>query len=73
MIQKQQAVEDRRPIETELRLLINEQKDLLNKLIKAYASYLRGLGDFDFARQQLLKQADKYALYLDERLLWVPS
>jgi potassium-dependent mechanosensitive channel len=59
--------------EAELRLLLNEQKDLLNKLAKLDASYLRSLGDYDFAKQQLLKQAAKYALYLDERLLWVPS
>jgi potassium efflux system protein len=65
--------EARNSTEIELRALLNEQKDLLNKLTKAYASYLRNLGDFDFAKQQLLKQADKYALYLDERLLWVPS
>ena len=60
-------------IESELHLLLNEQKDLLNKLTKIYASYLRSLGDYDFAKQQLIKQATKYALYLDERLLWVPS
>lgn len=65
--------ENRANIEAELRLLLNEQKDLLNKLIKAEGDYLRGLGDYDFAKQQRLKQAQKYALYLDERLLWVPS
>lgn len=63
----------RKQIETELCLLLNEQKDVLNKLSKADSNYLRNLGDYDFAKQQLLKQADKYALYLDERLLWVPS
>ena len=60
-------------IEAELRQLLVEQKELLNKLTKAYATYLRSLGDYDFAKQQLLKEAGKYALYLDERLLWVPS
>lgn len=65
--------EQRSHVETELRSLLSEQNDLLNKLTKAYSGYLRSLGDYDFAKQQLLKQADKYALYLDERLLWVPS
>ncbi len=60
-------------VEAELRQLLSEQKELLNKLSKADASYLRSLGDYDFAKQQILKQAGKYALYLDERLLWVPS
>lgn len=67
------TAEYRPRVETELHLLLNEQKELLNKLTKAYATYLRSLSDYDFAKQQLLKQADKYALYLDERLLWVPS
>jgi potassium-dependent mechanosensitive channel len=60
-------------LSAELRQLLTEQKELLNKLSKADAAYLRGLADYDFAKQQLIKQVDKYALYLDERLLWVPS
>lgn len=67
------GAEYRSQVETELRSLLTEQKELLNKLTKAYAGYLRSLGDYEFAKQQLLKQANKYALYLDERLLWVPS
>jgi potassium efflux system protein len=59
--------------QAELRVLLNNQKDLLNKLSVAYATYLRTLGDFDFARQQMGTQAGKFATYLDERLLWVPS
>jgi potassium efflux system protein len=31
------------------------------------------LGDLDFTRQQMLAEATKFAAYLDERLLWVPS
>ncbi|MCK9395262.1 MAG: mechanosensitive ion channel [Methylobacter sp.] len=66
-------VEQRMMIQAELRVLLNTQKDLLNKLDAAYTTYLRTLGDFDFARQQMITQADKFAIYLDERLLWVPS
>ncbi|MGR9035695.1 MAG: mechanosensitive ion channel domain-containing protein [Gammaproteobacteria bacterium] len=60
-------------IQAELRVLLNNQKDLLTKLSAAYSTYLRTLGDFDFARQQMIGQARKYAGYLDKRLLWVPS
>ncbi|WP_326498411.1 mechanosensitive ion channel domain-containing protein [Methylobacter sp. YRD-M1] len=60
-------------IQAELRVLLDSQKDLLNKLSVAYTTYLRTLGDLDFARQQMVKQADDFAVYLDERLLWVPS
>ena len=65
--------DQRMMIQAELRVLLNNQKDLLNKLAVAYATYLRTLGDFDFARQQMGAQAGKFATYLDERLLWVPS
>jgi potassium efflux system protein len=66
-------IEQRMMIQAELRVLLNNQKELLNKLSVAYTTYLRTLGDFDFARQQMSTQAGKFATYLDERLLWVPS
>ncbi|MFI3157398.1 MAG: mechanosensitive ion channel [Methylococcaceae bacterium] len=66
-------VDQRMMIQAELRVLLNNQKELLNKLLASYTTYLRTLGDFDFARQQMSTQAGKFAVYLDERLLWVPS
>ncbi|MDD5461351.1 MAG: mechanosensitive ion channel [Methylococcales bacterium] len=66
-------LDQRMRIQAELRMLLTSQKELLNKLSVAYSTYLRTLGDFDFARQQMLSQANKFAAYLDERLLWVPS
>ncbi len=65
--------EKRMMIQAELRVLLNSQKELLTKLAMAYTTYLRTLGDFDFARQQMLSQANKFATYLDENLLWVKS
>lgn len=65
--------DQRMMIQAELRVLLNSQKDLLNKLSVAYTAYLRTLGDVDFARQQLRTQANKFAVFLDQRLLWVPS
>jgi potassium efflux system protein len=65
--------EQRMMIQAELRVLLNNQKELLNKLALADATYLRTLGDLDFTRQQMLVQANKFAEYLDERLLWVQS
>lgn len=65
--------EQRMMIQAELRVLMNSQKDLLNKLYAADTTYLRTLGDFDFARQQMHTQANKFAVYLDQRLLWVRS
>jgi len=65
--------EQRMMIQAELRVLLNSQKELLNKLAIAYTTYLRTLGDFDFSRQQMITQANKFSTYLNENLLWVKS
>lgn len=65
--------DQRMMIQAELRMLLDSQKELLNKLSVAYTTYLRTLGDLDFAKRQMVKQAEDFADYLDERLLWVPS
>lgn len=65
--------EQKSAIRNELQVLLTDQKALLGNLNAAYAMYLRRLGDYDFARQQMLQQSVKYAEYLDERLFWVPS
>ncbi|PPD38718.1 MAG: mechanosensitive ion channel protein MscS [Methylobacter sp.] len=72
-VDRQMPEEQRMMIQAELRVLMTSQKELLNKLSVADDTYLRALGDFDFSRQQMLAQATKFAVYLDERLLWVPS
>ncbi|NOT11486.1 MAG: mechanosensitive ion channel [Methylococcaceae bacterium] len=67
------SVEQRMMVQAEVRILINNQKELLNKLSMAYTTYLRILGDFDFASQQLVNLKEKFTSYLDEKLLWVKS
>ncbi|MCQ8182373.1 mechanosensitive ion channel [Methylomonas sp. SURF-1] len=60
-------------IRTELRMLLNDRKDLVMRLAASYNDYGRLLGDVDFSLQQMLGVADKFSAYLDQRLLWVPS
>lgn len=72
-VAKDLSADEHMMIQAELRGLLATQAELLNKLSSTYGTYLRTLGDFDFAKQQMLTQADKFANYLDERLLWVPS
>lgn len=64
---------DRLQLRAELRMLLNDQKDLVVRLAAIYADYYRVLGDVDFNLQQLLTASDKFGAYLDQRLLWVPS
>ena len=66
-------VDERMMIQAEVRVLLNIQKELLNKLAVEYTAYLQTLGDLDFAQQQMMVQANKFAAYLDENLLWVKS
>ena len=66
-------VDQRMTIQAELGVLLNSQKELLNKLAITNITYLRILGDFDFSRQQMVSQTTKFATYLDENLLWVKS
>jgi len=65
--------EERMMVQAEVRVLLNNQKELLNKLRDMETNYLRTLADLDFSIQQTTAKANKFASYLDERLLWVPS
>ena len=60
-------------IRTELRMLLNDQKELVGRLSVVYSEYARVLGDVDFSLQQMLTSSEKFSAYLDQRLLWVPS
>jgi len=72
-VDKKLPKQERMRTQAELRVLLNYQVELLNKLSVAYNTYLRTLGDFDFVRQQRHSKIEKFAQYLDERLLWVRS
>lgn len=72
-VDKKLPKQERMRTQAELRVLLNYQVELLNKLSVAYNTYLRTLGDYDFVRQQRHSKIEKFALYLDERLLWVRS
>lgn len=65
--------EERRTIEDEMRALLKDQRGLLDRLSEAYGSYLRALGELDFAQRRRIDAAQGYATFLDERLLWIPS
>ncbi|WP_305908800.1 mechanosensitive ion channel domain-containing protein [Methylomarinum sp. Ch1-1] len=64
---------ERLKIRTELRLLLNDQKELVFRLSSVYSNYSRTLADVDFALHQLVRLGEKFSHYLDQRLLWVPS
>jgi Small-conductance mechanosensitive channel len=65
--------EQRAKIENELRKLLGDRQGILDRLADAYTSYLRALGEVDFAERRLIDSAQGYAAFLDERLVWIPS
>ncbi len=66
-------LEEQKVIRADLRGLVKDQRELLARLADAYTSYLRALGDLDVLQKQLLNQEQRFALFLDERLVWIPS
>jgi len=65
--------DERLKIQAELRMLLDSQRETLNRLAESYAAYLVLLGELDFTQQQLGLTTQKYAQFLDQRLLWIPS
>ncbi len=66
-------VSEKLKIRTELRMLLNNQNELVLKLSSVYSSYSRTLADVDFSLNQLVTLGEKFSHYLNQRLLWVPS
>ncbi|NIR31797.1 MAG: mechanosensitive ion channel [Gammaproteobacteria bacterium] len=60
-------------IAAEIAKLLRDRQGLLDKLGATYASYLQTLGDVEFEQGQLRDNAERFATFLDKRLLWIPS
>jgi len=60
-------------IESDVRSLLGNRRELLEQAAGTYTSYLRALGDLDIAQRRLLDAADEYEEFLDKNLLWIPS
>lgn len=60
-------------IRDKLETLANNRQELLVKAAATTQSYLRALGELDYAYHNLLDKVEAYNEYLGERLLWVRS
>ncbi len=67
------TAEERAEVTPELQTLVKQRRTLLEQVLQTAASYLRVLGDLDYASSRLIQAADEYDGFLDERLLWVRS
>ncbi len=56
-----------------MRDLLISQRDYLDSLITDYSRYFDLLVEVNTAQQQMVTQAEEYAEYVDERVLWIRS
>jgi potassium efflux system protein len=60
-------------MQKEVRQLLNDRRDLLEKLQAAYRRLFKGLQELEFTGQQTVSRAEAYAEFLDLHLLWMRS
>ncbi len=53
--------------------LLREQQDLVHQLARAYSGLVSQLAQIDATERQLVEASQRYALLLDENLLWIAS
>ena len=70
---KELSLEEGNAIHMELRKLAVKRKELLDKVMANEASYLRSLGELDFAQRRLIETVTVNGKFLEENLLWVRS
>ncbi len=58
---------------SQARLLLRDQRGLLDQADSTYSNYLQVLGNLDNAERRLLEAASEYKEFLDQNLLWIPS
>jgi potassium efflux system protein len=67
------SAEQREQIRNQALALLTDRQGLLERLDRSHFGALRALSDLDVTQQRVLSDAQTYAAYLDERLLWIPS
>ena len=73
LLQDQAPAAEGADLTAELRTLAEQRRDLLDQALRTDESYLRVLGELDYASSRLIEAAEDYDDFLDERLLWVRS
>lgn len=56
-----------------IRELLTQRRELLDQVIADHRTYLKRIGKTNQTTRNAIEVFSEYALYLDERLLWIPS
>lgn len=62
-----------RKLEESARVVVDRQREYLGTLIGKYNKYSDTLIELDITEQELIKQAQSYIRFIDERVLWIRS
>ncbi|MBN2376254.1 MAG: mechanosensitive ion channel [Sedimentisphaerales bacterium] len=65
--------DQRLELTTEVKILLETRRELLDALIREYDNYRRNLESLDFTERQLVAKVTEYANYIDENILWVKN
>jgi potassium efflux system protein len=60
-------------LRSDVRNLLTDRRQLLEKLQTSYNRYFKNLQNLEFAEQQLVAKAEEYADFLDTHLVWIRS
>ena len=60
-------------LRSDIRDLLTDRRQLLDKLQTGYNQYFKGLQNIEFTEQQLVARAEAYADFLDTHLVWIKS
>ena len=60
-------------LRSDVRNLLTDRRQLLEKLQTGYNQYFKGLQNIEFAEQRLIARAEEYADFLDTHLVWIRS
>jgi potassium efflux system protein len=60
-------------IRDEVRLLLQDRRDLLAQAERTYTAYLQALADLDALQRELVDTASDYEKFLRQNQLWIPS
>ncbi len=63
----------RAQLQRELKTLLQDRVELLQRLQEIYGRYAKALGDLELEQQQLIGKVARYAELLDRNLVWMPS
>ncbi|MFC1602291.1 mechanosensitive ion channel domain-containing protein [Pseudomonadota bacterium] len=72
-VQTEFQVREKNRLSEETRQLLMAQRESLMELHKIYGRYIGQLAALDVAERQLVAEAEQFIVFIEERLMWIPS